>query len=274
MVRGWVDWGVLGMTWFKVDDGFYRHRKVRRLGKDRVPAVGLWTLAGNWCADNTTDGFVADEQVELWDQRHRYARRLVDVGLWHETEVDGEHGYQFHQWADYQPTREQVLDKRRKRSEAGRLGGIRSGQSRRTKHQTPDEANAEANAEADASRVVQAPEKQTLEAQPNPVPTRPVGTHLGRESPDPNAREQPPPPRCRQHLDQPAAGPCGPCGEARRAREAWNRHAELDRITAIRRCRLCDAEGWRYEPGRRVPITPYLRCTHTPLDTEEETRDV
>ncbi|OZM74012.1 hypothetical protein CFN78_06915 [Amycolatopsis antarctica] len=100
------------MPWFKSDDSFYRHPKVRRLGKDKLPAVGLWQLAGTWCADNldtnTCDGFIPAEQIALWDPRHRYARRLVAVGLWSEIDVDGEHGFRFHDWADYQPTKASV----------------------------------------------------------------------------------------------------------------------------------------------------------------------
>lgn len=97
------------MTWFKVDDGFWRHAKVRKLGtKDRVAAVGVWTLAGNWSADNTTDGFVPREQVEVWDPKCKLADRLVAVGLWRHAEQDGEKGYRFHQWSEFQPTRESI----------------------------------------------------------------------------------------------------------------------------------------------------------------------
>jgi hypothetical protein len=101
------------VTWFKVDDTFYRSRKVRRLGKDRVPCVGLWTLCGDWSADNLTDGFVPWEIVEDWDEDRRWAVRLIQAALWFETEHDGEHGVQFHDWADWQPTRDQVVQRRK-----------------------------------------------------------------------------------------------------------------------------------------------------------------
>lgn len=100
------------MTWFKVDDSFYRSRKIRRLGPDRVPAVGLWTLCGNWAADNLTDGFVPWEIVGEWDPRRRYAQRLIDVELWLDAFVDDEQGIGFHDWADYQPSRAQVIAER------------------------------------------------------------------------------------------------------------------------------------------------------------------
>lgn len=100
------------MTWFKVDDSFYRHRKVRKLGRDKVAAVGLWTLCGDWSADNLSDGFVPWEIVEDWDPTRAAAARLVDVGLWEDATEDDEDGVRFHDWADHQPTRTQVLAER------------------------------------------------------------------------------------------------------------------------------------------------------------------
>lgn len=101
------------MTWFRVDDTFYRSKKVRKLGSDRVPAVGLWTLCGDWSADNLTDGFVPWEVVEDWDSGRLWADRLIGVGLWTEIELDGEKGVQFHDWTDWQPTKEQVEQRRK-----------------------------------------------------------------------------------------------------------------------------------------------------------------
>lgn len=86
------------MTWFRVDDKFWQHPKVRRLGRDRLPAVGLWLLAGNWAAanidTNVADGFVPWELIEitLGDPKRRHAQRLIDVGLWELAEFDGEGG--------------------------------------------------------------------------------------------------------------------------------------------------------------------------------------
>src|SRR5262249_24245031 len=98
--------GVL-MAWFKVDDGFRDHRKVRKLGKDKIAAVGLRTLCGSWAADTETDGFVPWEIVDQYDSRRGYARLLIAVGLWIPFSNEGEDGIQFHDWAEYQPTRAQ-----------------------------------------------------------------------------------------------------------------------------------------------------------------------
>ncbi|MGW9307788.1 helix-turn-helix domain-containing protein [Saccharomonospora azurea] len=44
-------------------------------------------------------------------------------------------------------------------------------------------------------------------------------------------------------------------------RATHRRTAERD---AIRQCRLCDGDGARFQPGTRIPATPYIRCNHQP----------
>ena len=82
------------MSWFKVDDGFWRHRKVHKLGRARVTVsaqvacAGLWALAGDWIVDTGSRGFVPSEQIEMWDPALKLAERLVAAGLW-EVRVGG-----------------------------------------------------------------------------------------------------------------------------------------------------------------------------------------
>src|SRR6266536_711018 len=70
------------VTWFRVDDGFYDHPKVKSLPRgatrkdaDALVAADLWHTAGHDCAD------------------------CPDIPRGH---------YLFHQWSQYQPTRDQV----------------------------------------------------------------------------------------------------------------------------------------------------------------------
>ena len=86
------------MAWFKIDDHLYSHPKWMALPK---PARALWVTAGSWCAGQLLDGTRAE------------ARRLVEAGLWEEIE----NGYLFHDWAEYQPVRQAVMDKRAKDAE-------------------------------------------------------------------------------------------------------------------------------------------------------------
>lgn len=94
------------MTWFKVDDSFHSHPKV--LAADPA-ALGLWVVAGAWCSANLTDGRVPDHVLpRLIPGSDELARRLVEVRLW--KRVKG--GYQFHDWADYNPRSESVKEER------------------------------------------------------------------------------------------------------------------------------------------------------------------
>ncbi|MGW1680525.1 hypothetical protein [Saccharopolyspora sp. NPDC002376] len=99
------------MPWFPVDDGFAFHRKAVRAGN---AAIGLWTRAGSWCAQQLTDGFVPEDMVTVLGTTPQ-AEKLVRAGLW----VRAEGGYQFHQWTENgrNPTREEVLLRRKKDAE-------------------------------------------------------------------------------------------------------------------------------------------------------------
>jgi len=96
------------MTWIKLDDGFPEHRKALQAGDD-----GCWMFVAGlcYCGRNLTDGFIPDAQVaRLTGLRNpmKSAQRLVDAGLWDAT--DG--GFHIHDYAEYQPTKEQVRNRR------------------------------------------------------------------------------------------------------------------------------------------------------------------
>ena len=115
------------MTWFKVDDGFMDHPKVKAIprGRARKNAVCLWIAAGLWSAKNLTDGQIPRELVAELDGNETDSAHLVRVSLWHSSghgcedcpETDG---YVFHQWhrdgdgSRRQPTRAEVQEDRRK----------------------------------------------------------------------------------------------------------------------------------------------------------------
>jgi hypothetical protein len=92
------------MTWGKIDDNLALHPKVMRAGNE---AMGLWVRALSYACQQLTDGFISSEIVTVFGGDFA-AMKLVDVGLWHI--VEG--GYEFNDWCEYQPTREQVLTDR------------------------------------------------------------------------------------------------------------------------------------------------------------------
>lgn len=93
------------MVWFKVDDQLAVHVKAVSAGN---AAMGLWVRAGAWCSAQLTDGRLPAAMVRALDGTDADARRLVAVGLW----VAVEGGYLFHDWDEWQPSKEQVLAER------------------------------------------------------------------------------------------------------------------------------------------------------------------
>jgi hypothetical protein len=201
------------MTWFKVDDGLYMHRKWRALSKG---ARALWTSAGSWCADQLTDGVVPRHIIKALDGTPREARQLVEAGLW---EPNPE-GWQFHEWhtdgdgSPRNPTREEVERDRAANRERQRRARDRSREARELLRESQQ---ASRGPSPPGSRVTTSP----------PDPTRPYDSKGGDNSRA--AADGPPPPRCPDHIDhQGPVPPCPACADARRASDAWQvRHGAV-----------------------------------------------
>lgn len=148
------------MTWFKVDDKFHSHNKVRKVLAEEPAAVALWVVAGSWSSDNLTDGFIPDHQLPwlIPTGADSLAQKLVTAGLWKRVRA----GYQFHEWASNgdgtkrNPTKKEVEEERRKKAEAGRMGGVASGKVR-SNRQARASAPAKAHGEAPAFGLVEPP---------------------------------------------------------------------------------------------------------------------
>ncbi len=152
------------MSWFKVDDTLHSHPKVRRAG---AAAVGVWATAGSFCMAYKTNGFVPTFFLDGWGKvGHSAAKKLVEAGLWIAAERDGQIGYEFHDWADYQPLSDEIeRDRERARERQRAWRQRRKGHGR---------ASAE---EGEAERVTENVTRdetcdETNDSQ-HPVPTRP-----------------------------------------------------------------------------------------------------
>lgn len=119
------------MAWSKVDDKLFAHPKVLAAG---IAAMGLWVMAQSYSSCYGTDGKLPMATIALLCSNSGLpygteplllADKLVEAGLWERTET----GYQFHDWAEYNPTKSrQVAEKtgvRLSRSEAGKLGAAK-----------------------------------------------------------------------------------------------------------------------------------------------------
>lgn len=147
--------------WAKVDDGFWCHPKVIGLP---LAASGLWVRALSWSCAQRLD-LVPESFVRMVGGTSEDASALVDAGLW----IATDDGYRIHNWTEYQ-----TLTTSERRAEAGRKGGLVSGQKR---------SKAEAKPKQTASKNSLLT-KQTHEAGTHPIPTRPV-----KPSSEPSATE-------------------------------------------------------------------------------------
>lgn len=161
------------MSWVKLDDGFVDHPKIAKVG-----AIGAWlqVQALCYCNRNLTDGFVpwgvarsfvargaeyTDAEGRRWSftvtcgmqgrdlDEIDWPAVLVEARIWEL--VPG--GYQVHDYKDYQRPKAEVLATRDYlntiRRDAGRRGGVRSGEARRSKR----EANAKQPTQQNESPV-------------------------------------------------------------------------------------------------------------------------
>jgi hypothetical protein len=146
------------MSWARVDDAWWSHRKV--IGLD-LEARGLW-VSGLSYACHQRDPVIPDAALVMMRGDTDVADRLVDAGLW-DRDADG---YRIHDWDDYQSTSA-------KRAEAGRKGGEKSGETR---------ASKQTEAAVEAKVLLHEAKKfaSTKQAQPNP--TQPDPTHVARST--------------------------------------------------------------------------------------------
>lgn len=122
------------MTWGKLDDGFWRHPKVRAADRRDLAAVGLLARAISLASEYETDGRLTRHDIEELCPRPRRRRRLVgillDCGLFDERE-DG--GYLIHDYLDYNPSKAELEEeresgRRKKRRQRGRPESYGGGQ--------------------------------------------------------------------------------------------------------------------------------------------------
>ncbi len=148
------------MTWFKVDDKFHSHPKVLKAG---LEAMGMWVLAGSYCANYATDGVIThDVLARIAGRRWRkLATKLVVCGLFTETLVD----FRFHDWLEYNPSKVEVVSSKSELSEKRSAAG-KAGNERRWGSQTHRKSVANAS-QTDIAIAIDS-------ASPRPVPSRPV----------------------------------------------------------------------------------------------------
>lgn len=147
--------------WGRIDDKLHSHPKFCGVS---LEASGLWLLCVSWSCDYGTDGKLPIAQITRFagTKAKKIAKELVDAGLWEI--ADG--GFLVHDFLKYHEPSEQYQAragaKTAARSEAGRAGGVRSGEARRNRDDSKPEAKHEAKPKQNRSK--------TEPPNPNPNP--------------------------------------------------------------------------------------------------------
>lgn len=153
--------------WFKTDDTLHAHPKARRAG---VAAMGLWVLAGSWSMSYKTDGFVPDWFVGSFPEGMDLAGRLTAATLWVPATRDGENGWSFHDWEDYQPSSDEIEKGRRNARERQRRHRERIANRGGGAAEQPDDPTPVTRDRTVTQRVTNAPPSRPVPTRPDPIP--------------------------------------------------------------------------------------------------------
>lgn len=165
------------MTWYKVDDTLPFHTKTMMAGN---AAMGLWVRAGAWSMQTLSDGHVPAQMARTMGTPREIAA-LVSAGFWHE--VEG--GYDFHDWAKVQRTKEQVEDDRHAAAERQRKTREAKRQQRES-HQ-----KSQRDITRDSHRESHDPDQTRPDQTSSSFGTTTSGSGSGPESPKPAGRKRP-----------------------------------------------------------------------------------
>ena len=274
----------------RLDDHFWAHPKVLNCSDG---AIALWARALSWVGFQLTDGFVPHQCLRLLRGRKRDADRLVAAGLWVRGECDGQLGYWFHDFTDWNnaATKGEV-EKRRKRGHdrvikhREKTTGWPGPQPENTSNPSgPATLDISDNTLAHCNSAPHAPEADTLPvlaAEPvstftSPAPdsatalTSAAAPATQPELSLPAATSDQSPadwstmddPRCRKHAGLPRGQvpPCWACGQVRlwfTQQALVVKQAQRNKIAT---CAYCDERGLAEtsdESGKRLLI----RCDH------------
>jgi hypothetical protein len=93
------------MSWVRVDDKMWSHPKFAGLS---AGATRLWLFGLCWCNQQQSDGFVPSAMLRVLRGSPADAAGLVAAGLW----VVGPDGWSYHDYLEYQPSRDQLTTQR------------------------------------------------------------------------------------------------------------------------------------------------------------------
>ena len=273
------------MGWIKVSDDFYDNSKMLVVGT--VGRDMYWHAMG-FCNRNLTNGLIPKARtaalvdytgtavidgmvgVDGQDCAVVAVERLLGADLWHEDGHDcpdcvqpGPHHYVIHHFLEYQPSRAEVEAKRESvreaRAHAGRIGGMKSAQTRQSKTEANGEAKPKQTGKQTSSKV-EAPNPN-----PNPNPFNPLVKKEGEVALR-NAHEGIPRPQCSKHPNSNDGGACRGCMKVRQWDEANADAIKADELDAKRRAREIAEQCQDCHGTNLIDIADnqVIKCNHQP----------
>ncbi len=260
------------MTWARLDDGFDEHPKIDGLSDG---AFRLHVTAIVASARNLTDGHVVATKVRRLTPNYEpeHLAELLDAGLWERHGDD----YVVHDFLDYNPSREQVIADRERRSSAGKKAADARWHANRNANRTngrnagsdatgmtdddPDDGQTAGQSLADANGNANRMRNASGFALEVPMhPSRPDPTHVPLSS-STGLEVGRPQPVDNDGDDIAAAA----LAEARRQADAFDDITDPD-AWARARARKMLAAGWTPPPPvpAAVPILDYTRIDPNP----------
>lgn len=260
------------------------HPKVAAL--DDPIASWAHIVAICYCGEHLTDGIFPVAAILRKSGASKVkADKLFRAPLWHKPGHDCEGCPQppsghavIHDYLEHQHSEAYIRNVSATKAAAGRRGAAKRWQNNGTSHSTRHDTCRSTSVADDVAGEWHTDSMNDGTAMAE-VRSKNLGVKKGGNRPVSNARAnatEPPPTaptsgnrpdeRCSRHHDLTTdPGPCRGCMRAREHAEQWDRDQHLNAIMVTRNCGLCDADGWRYELGSRVPMSPYTKCDHRPL---------
>ena len=124
------------MTWTKLDDGFWSNPTIEDVGNE---AAGVYVRMLSYCGQHLTDGRVPASAAKFIACRRKPLTALVSAGLLVRRGED----YTVVGFLDFNPSKDEVEERRKVRAAAGRRGGLAKARANAKANGTAsDEANA------------------------------------------------------------------------------------------------------------------------------------
>lgn len=109
------------MPWSRLDDTWYDHPKLMNLpDRQRNEAAGLRDRCLSWSNRHLADGHIPMSVLTLLGARASVVDALVTAGLFERERT----GIYIHDYPDFNESRTEILERRAKLIEAGRMGGL------------------------------------------------------------------------------------------------------------------------------------------------------